>query len=165
MLRVCAKHGDIFRNSIKSDRIQIVFTIFRLIWNRTDTSICVPNHLVNGKYNLISVWFNKITGFCCTRKNLFQIFSNQTGIRLYLAFFDWLGTKRTRPLVFYIVNTIWFPFDLRRFGKDFLVCCRLVLHTEKSFQIFSNQNEIRLYLPISDWFGTKRTSVWYQINR
>ena len=28
-----------------------------------------------------------------------------------------------------------------------------------------NQPEIRLYLPFSIWFGTKRTSVWFQINR
>ena len=25
--------------------------------------------------------------------------------------------------------------------------------------------EIRLYLPLSDWFGTKWKSVWFQINR
>ena len=29
------------------------------------------------------------------------------------------------------------------------------------FEILLNQNEIRLYLPFSDWFGTKRTSVWF----
>ena len=33
------------------------------------------------------------------------------------------------------------------------------------FVIVLNQTEIRLYLPFSDWFGTKRTSVWFQINR
>ena len=34
------------------------------------------------------------------------------------------------------------------------------------FEILSNQPEIRLYLPFSVWFGTKRTvSVWFQINR
>ena len=27
-----------------------------------------------------------------------------------------------------------------------------------------NQTEIRLYLSFSDWFVTKRTSVWFQIN-
>ena len=32
------------------------------------------------------------------------------------------------------------------------------------FQILLNQTEIRLYLPFSDWYGTKRTSVWFQIN-
>ena len=32
-------------------------------------------------------------------------------------------------------------------------------------QILLNQTEIRLYLPLSDWLGTKRTSVWFQINR
>ena len=33
------------------------------------------------------------------------------------------------------------------------------------FKILLDQPEIRLYLPISDWFGTKRTSVWFQIIR
>ena len=33
------------------------------------------------------------------------------------------------------------------------------------FEILLNQTEIRLYLPFSDWFGTKSTSIWIQINR
>ena len=33
------------------------------------------------------------------------------------------------------------------------------------FEILLNQTKIRLYLPRSDWFGTNRTSVWFQINR
>ena len=33
------------------------------------------------------------------------------------------------------------------------------------FDILLIQLEIRLYLPISDLFGFKRTSVWFQINR
>ena len=41
-----------FRNLIKSTQNQIVFTIFRLIWNQTDVRL-VPNQLENGKYNLI----------------------------------------------------------------------------------------------------------------
>jgi len=58
------------RNLIKSNRNQIVFTIFRLIWNskRTSELICnrteirlVLNHSDNSKYNPISVWFNKIS--------------------------------------------------------------------------------------------------------
>ena len=32
-------------------------------------------------------------------------------------------------------------------------------------EIFWNQTDIRLYLPFSDWFETKRTVVWFQINR
>ena len=28
-----------------------------------------------------------------------------------------------------------------------------------------NETEIRLYLPFSDWFGAKRTSVWFKSNR
>jgi len=33
------------------------------------------------------------------------------------------------------------------------------------FEILLNQTEIRLYLPFFDWFGTKRTSVWFHINQ
>ena len=33
------------------------------------------------------------------------------------------------------------------------------------FKILLNQTEIRLYLPFSEWFGTKRTAVWFQLNR
>ena len=44
-----------FRNLIKFNRNQIVFTIFRLIWNQTDTVRLVPNQSENSKYNLISV--------------------------------------------------------------------------------------------------------------
>ena len=49
-----------FRNLVKSNRNQIIFTIFRLIWNQTDVH-SVPNQRENGKYNLISLWSNKIS--------------------------------------------------------------------------------------------------------
>ena len=41
-----------FRNIIKSTRGQIVFTIFRLLWNQTDIRL-VPTHSEYGKYYLI----------------------------------------------------------------------------------------------------------------
>ena len=41
-------------NLIKSNRNQIVFAVFRLIWNQTDVCL-VPNQSVNSIYNLISV--------------------------------------------------------------------------------------------------------------
>ena len=43
-----------FRNLIKSTRIQIVFTIFLLIWNTNGRVRLVPNQTENGKYNLNS---------------------------------------------------------------------------------------------------------------
>ena len=49
-----------FRILIKSNRNQIVFTIFLLISNQTDVRL-VLNLSENGKYNLISVWFNTIS--------------------------------------------------------------------------------------------------------
>ena len=49
---------------------------------------------------------------------------------------------------------------------SFVTLCWLLtscgMHTKK---ILLNQTKIRLYLPFSDCFGTKRTSVWFQINR
>jgi len=32
-------------------------------------------------------------------------------------------------------------------------------------EILSNQTEIKLYIPFSDWFENKWTSVWFKINR
>ena len=57
-----------------------------------------------------------------TQRNLFEILLWQTKIRLYLPFFDWCGTKRTSvwfKINRCMVNTIWFRFDLTRFGKYF----------------------------------------------
>ena len=43
---------------------------------------------------------------------------------------------------------------------------RCKIYTQRNlFQVLLNQTEIRLYLPFSDWFGAKRTSVRIQINR
>ena len=51
-------HADkFFRNLIKSNRNQIVFTIFRLIYNQTDVRL-VQNKSEIGKYNLIFVSCN-----------------------------------------------------------------------------------------------------------
>ena len=48
-----------YRIFIKSNRNQIVFTTFRLIWNQTFLSL-VQNQSKNRKYNQISCLFNKI---------------------------------------------------------------------------------------------------------
>ena len=49
-----------FPNCIITNRNQIAFTMHRLIWNQMDVRL-VPNQSENGKYHLISVWFNKIS--------------------------------------------------------------------------------------------------------
>ena len=55
------------RNLIKSTRNQIVFTMYRLIWNQTNVRLN-PNQSEKGKYNLISVSFNKISKrFLCVK--------------------------------------------------------------------------------------------------
>ena len=33
------------------------------------------------------------------------------------------------------------------------------------FELLLNQTDIRLYSSFSNWFGTRRTSVWFKINR
>ena len=48
------------RNLIISNWNQIVFTIFRLIWNQTNVRL-TPNQSENCNYNLNSVWFIKIS--------------------------------------------------------------------------------------------------------
>ena len=41
-----------------------------------------------------------------------------------------------------------------------------VICTQRNiFEILLNQAAIRLYVPFPDWLGSKRTSVWFQINR
>ena len=43
---------------------------------------------------------------------------------------------------------------------------RLLIYTQRNlFEILLNQTKIRLYLPYIDWFRTKRTSLWFQINQ
>ena len=49
-----------YRSLINSNWNQIIFIIFRLIWKQTDVPL-VPKQSDNGKYNLISVRFNKIS--------------------------------------------------------------------------------------------------------
>ena len=45
-------------------------------------------------------------------------------------------------------------------------CSHFSVQTQrKLFQILFSQTEIRLYLPFSNWVGSKRTSIWFQFNR
>ena len=61
MLRLFALYtGKSFWNLIKSTRNPIVLTIFLLIWIQTDVRLD-PNQSENGKYNLITSWFNKVS--------------------------------------------------------------------------------------------------------
>ena len=76
---------------------------------------------------LTSVWLNLTdkTRLNYTPRIFFKILLNQTEIRLYFPFFDWLGTKRTSVYLQMnrkMVYTIWFRFDLIKFRKDFSVC-------------------------------------------
>ena len=48
--------------------------------------------------------------------------------------------------------------------RDTLVFLQQMCTQRNIFEILLNQPEIRLYIPFFDWFGSKRTSVWFQIN-
>ena len=48
-----------FWNFFKSTQIYIIFILFRLIWIQMKVYLD-PNQSENGKYNLISIWFNAI---------------------------------------------------------------------------------------------------------
>ena len=52
--------NEMIRNLVKLNRKQIVFTILRVFWNQMDVRLVI-NQLENGKYSLISVWFDKIS--------------------------------------------------------------------------------------------------------
>ena len=86
------------------------------------------------------------------------------------------------PIVCRPLNIIgaWFRALLKPLGTVLLRCSRgFILYwvpmisrgagpwscTQRNlFEILLNQTEIGLYLPFSDWFGTKRTSFWFQIH-
>ena len=59
----------------------------------------------------------------CTQRNLIKLNRNKIIFTIYLLIWNQTDTVR---LLFQInrkmVNTIWFPFDLIRFRKDFSVC-------------------------------------------
>ena len=61
----------------------MVFTIFPLIWFQTEVRLD-PNQSENGKYNLISVWFNKILkGFLCVYTQNKMLFENTKEMSTY----------------------------------------------------------------------------------
>ena len=84
---------NFFRNLNKSTRNQIVSTIIRLVWKQTNGG-SVPNQSVHAKYNLISVWFNKISKrflsfqkLNMTRKNSWKILHLENDPRGAIFFF------------------------------------------------------------------------------
>ena len=63
----------------------------------------------------------------------------------------------------YTHDQIW---QYHVFYEFFFVNVLLLCYTKRIFfEILLNQSEIRLYLPFSDWFWTKRKSVWFKINQ
>ena len=96
-----------FRNLIKWTRIQIVYTIFRLIWNQTDVRL-VPNRSDNDNYNLVSNWFNKILKrfLCVLYLHHFRVqWLSDTTKRRYFVFVD-RYTYRHRS-----VKRYWFGYS------------------------------------------------------
>ena len=99
-----------FRNLIKSNRNQIVITIFRLIWNDTDVRL-VPHLSQNGKYNLISVWFNKVS------KNFLYVWMS--------SIFSWN-------------RKIWFYFRMNQAEYD---CGDFFLWNKMKFRLFIKKDD------------------------
>ena len=58
-------------------------------------------------------------------------------------------------------GSIWFRFDLIRFGKDFSACARKLLANI----VFLNQIKFVFYLHFSGRFFIERNCVWCKINR
>ena len=91
----------------------------------------------------------------------------------YLLFYliDWdslMVSQLRHPLKSFAVilpwNTRLWMGSLTSTGTRLSVGCTAYTQ-RKLFGIALIQTEIRLYLPFSDWFGSKRKSVWIQINR
>jgi len=103
-----------FRNIIKSTRNRIVFTIFRLISNQTDIRL-VPNQSENGKYNLISGWFNKISKIFLRVCHRLGVQTGKTRIHC-LESLGIMGAQSRAPLKPH--NTIAFWWSVRFQGAS-----------------------------------------------
>ena len=177
---------------IKSNRNQIVFTNFWLIWIQTDVRL-VPNQSENGKYNLISVRFNKIS------KKFLYVYASINGnatlgsvISHLLKFTGYVDSSVLKESSCKFYQEVWVMCPRFTERPAFLVVMRFqplystptgfFLEEKRKtlfpwrkkvngkceciesctefffFEILLNQTEIRLYLPFSDWFGTKPTS-------
>ena len=85
-------------------------------------------HVIPLMWKETRIWLCDVRAFFlawfCTQRNIFQILLNQTGIRLYLPFSEWFGSKQ-RSVWFQInrkmVNTISLRVDLIKFVKYFSV--------------------------------------------
>ena len=104
-----------FRNLMKSTWNQIVFTIFRMIWNSKRTSpFAVPNQPKNGKYNLISVWFKKIW------KTFLRVYRKWRLV--FWAFLPTLPSMHVQVyLNLYIFNSSEYILNLVKFNQILIV--------------------------------------------
>ena len=133
------------RNLIESTWIQIVFTIFRLIWNQTNFRL-VPNQSENGEYNLISGWLNNIFLRVAvpTVGNLWYLYSWYSITVTFKVFQEDPQLSPQTPAS-------------RRPSR--------CTHTQTFFIILSYQSEIRLYLPLylpnGLPFGSKSIGKWW----
>ena len=100
--RICGLHcvsltEKYFRNLIKSNPNQILFTMHRLIWNQTDVRL-VQNKSVHGKCNLILLWFIRFRkDFSCVYA-LGDIHSGDFSWDLWLALRKFVGRVATQDL-------------------------------------------------------------------
>ena len=60
-LQKCTHRIFFFEILLNQPEIRLYLSFSDWLGTQTDTYVCVPNQSVHGKYNLISVWFNKIS--------------------------------------------------------------------------------------------------------
>ena len=75
------------------------------------------------------------------------------------SFFEFSSCRKLRLMH-------WGSFPLHRLWRQAILPLNCKTQTQRNlFEILLNQPEIWSYLPFSDWFGSKRTSVRVRINR
>ena len=108
-----------FRNLIKSNRNQIVFNIFRLIWNQTDIHL-VQNQSESGKYNLISGWYKKISKrFLCVRLGANDVLKLLPLTDLNCHSFTWAAESFSVQTI--TTFSLWIIFSVAIFFDTYLV--------------------------------------------
>ena len=112
-LCICNVHVEkYFPNCIESNPNQIIFTIHRLISNSKRTvPVCCSKrgHVSSGSCDAHSCQAFSHARIFWTQRSLFEIVLNQTEIRLYLTWTEWLPW-----IIRFMVNTIWFRGHVTR---------------------------------------------------
>ena len=155
----------------------------------------MPNQSEKRNYNTNLVWFNKIQKrFLCMyggirKKNVrimrklgaftqrivfFSFYPRFRNIIKYLKCIYFCGSYGPPSLSSDTYTNIW----AKKFGsarsallhtrpsRNWLSALLRCVYTQRNLlETLLDQPEIRLYLQCTNWLGSKRTSVWFKINR